>query len=173
MKLEMENISDRVFYVRKEIAKCNQSEFGKLLGGWTNKAISSIENDNNTPTQPFVNAICSKFNINKEWLLDGVGDMLIPDIEDLDRKRFNAICKGYELSNFQREIMYKFWHLQTEQMEFLVKSVSEILESENRNEKELDTELKHLDEDITESTRLLREASEARQKGTLQQKSSA
>jgi len=53
-----------------------QEEFGKKLGV-TRSAISYIESGRSNITEHMLFTICLMFDVNKQWLKDGCGDMFI------------------------------------------------------------------------------------------------
>lgn len=76
-------IGNRIKEVRKE-SKLTQSEFGSKIG-ISLSGVSSLEIGKNTPSEQTIRAICSEFNVNRDWLVDGIGDMrasrpLIPEL---------------------------------------------------------------------------------------------
>lgn len=76
-------LGDRI----KELRKSNnlsQVEFGKRIGV-SGATISTSESGKTTPDEQTIRAICSEFNVNRDWLVDGVGEMkvqkpLLPEI---------------------------------------------------------------------------------------------
>ena len=76
-------IGIRIKMIRKE-ANLTQGEFGSRIG-ISLSGVSSLEVGKNTPSEQTIRAICSEFNINRDWLVDGIGDMkvtqpLLPEI---------------------------------------------------------------------------------------------
>lgn len=76
-------LGDRIKQLRKECS-LNQTDFGKRIGV-SGAAISMSETGKTTPDEQTIRAICSEFGINRDWLVDGVGDMrptpaLLPSI---------------------------------------------------------------------------------------------
>ena len=76
-------IGIRIKAIRKE-ANLTQGEFGSRIG-ISLSGVSSLEVGKNTPSEQTIRAICSEFNINRDWLVDGIGDMkvtqpLLPEI---------------------------------------------------------------------------------------------
>ena len=61
--------------LRKDL-KLTQKEFGDAIKV-SNSNISNIENGSVNLTDRNIYEICSKFNINKDWLKYGIGDMYI------------------------------------------------------------------------------------------------
>lgn len=61
----------------KEVCKSiglNQTDFAKHLG-ITQTAYSMIENGNRPLADKYVKVICSEFQINENWLRNGIGNM--------------------------------------------------------------------------------------------------
>lgn len=77
----------RIKELRKSL-KLTQKEFGIAIG--LRSSISEIESNNAPITERTIIAICSKFNVNEEWLRTGIGEMFIS--ED---KKFNEFFEIY------------------------------------------------------------------------------
>lgn len=76
-------MKDRILKIRKA-AGLTQTEFGAELGA-TRPMIASYEGGKVVPDKSMQMLICSKFNINYDWLSDGIGEMtasrpLIPEL---------------------------------------------------------------------------------------------
>ena len=76
-------MNNRVREVRQQAGLIMRS-FGDRLGV-SSAAVSKIETGINVPSEQTIRAICSEFNINRDWLVDGIGDMkvtqpLLPEI---------------------------------------------------------------------------------------------
>lgn len=67
----------------------SQREFGNAIG--LRSSISEIENGKAPITERTIIAICSKFNVNENWLKTGNGEMFI--VEDKKFNEFYAIYK--------------------------------------------------------------------------------
>lgn len=75
-------IKDRIKIVRKEKG-LSQTEFAAKMF-MTKDAISNIERGINGASDRTIEMICSTFNVNKDWLVDGEGEMfLLPVDEDV------------------------------------------------------------------------------------------
>ena len=68
-------LHDRVKIIRKE-SGLTQAEFGQRIG-ITFSSVSLIEKGKNNPSEQTIRAICSEFSINRDWLVDGVGEMQV------------------------------------------------------------------------------------------------
>lgn len=85
----------------REYLGLTQKEFASKIG-LKNGIISSYEKGDRTITQRNLILICEKFNVNKEWLLDGTGSMfkdvtLDNDFECFSEKTKNILRKIQEL----------------------------------------------------------------------------
>ena len=79
-------IHERIKELRKKHLKMSQTAFGERLGV-SRSVINNIElNVLARPEQKLslYKLICSEFNINEEWLLNGIGDMYADDKTEYD-----------------------------------------------------------------------------------------
>lgn len=67
------DINDRIRAIRKD-QKLTQTEFASRLF-MSMFSISQIERKVNVPAQRTIDMICQEFNVNKEWLETGEGEM--------------------------------------------------------------------------------------------------
>lgn len=70
------DIGTRIKQIRKG-SNLTQTEFGSRIG-ISLSGVSSLEIGKNTPSEQTIRAICSEFGINREWLVDGVGERDAP-----------------------------------------------------------------------------------------------
>ena len=68
-----ESINARIKQLRKK-KKLNQTEFGSVIG-LKNSAISKMEQEGSVVVDQNIQLICEKFQIRREWLIDGIGEM--------------------------------------------------------------------------------------------------
>lgn len=71
-------MKDRIREIRKAKG-LNQTEFGAKIG-LSQRGVANIETGSNITDRNF-NAICKAFNVNPEWLRNGVGEMFLDDRE--------------------------------------------------------------------------------------------
>ena len=93
-----------------------QREFSELLGT-TRDAYASYETGRVVPALSFVKLVCSKFDINEEWLLNGTEPMCTSGNDNL----INKIATEYKLDDFQQKLIQKYLEL-TEQQKSSVKA---------------------------------------------------
>jgi len=74
-------MNERLKELRKELGFKNQQEFADALN-IKRGTIANYEIGRNEPIDAVITLICSKFNVNEEWLRTGEGEMFI----ELSRK---------------------------------------------------------------------------------------
>lgn len=73
-------MNERIKEIRKKEGLSQQKFADKL--GIARGNIAAYEVGKNSPSDAVISLICSKFNVNKEWLLTGKGDMYdVPEDE--------------------------------------------------------------------------------------------
>ena len=76
------NVYERIKMIRKDKG-LSQTAFGDKLGA-SRDMISNIELGRVEPNGVIINLICSTFNVNKEWLITGDGEIYTISKEDND-----------------------------------------------------------------------------------------
>jgi transcriptional regulator with XRE-family HTH domain len=66
-------IGQRIIEARRQMS---QEKFGEKIG-LSKSAISNFEAGTRTPTDRVINDICREFNINEDWLRNGIGEMFV------------------------------------------------------------------------------------------------
>lgn len=84
----------------------SQEQFGEIIG-IKKAAVSKIENGENSLSKGNLLAICRQFNVNKEWLINGSGEMFtLKSKEDEIRNFFeNAISSDSDIAKIQRKFI--------------------------------------------------------------------
>lgn len=82
-------MNSRIRELRKTL-KLTQKEFGATIG-LKPSTINDIEHSRCKVNDRLFIALCSKFNVNEEWLKTGIGEMFV--IED---KKFNEFFEIYK-----------------------------------------------------------------------------
>lgn len=116
----------RIKLVQK-MSKLNQDEFAEKLG-ISRSALQKYFAGSNNPSEQTVRAICSEFNVRRQWLEEGIEPMYVPEAEDdllieealsqrsdFIKAMFKAITKtpgGWEMleqlaENIQKELQTK------------------------------------------------------------------
>ncbi len=114
-------IYDRIKYLRKKVLNISQEKFGMELGV-NRDVINNIERNRlKKPEQkePLYQLICTKFDINEEWLRNGTQPMkknLDTDeyseiamlIGEKDPKAKQAIMDYWKLADADKELLWNF-----------------------------------------------------------------
>lgn len=69
-----------------------QQQFADRLG-ITRNTIATYETGKSNPSDAAVALICGKFNVNEDWLRNGVGEMFLPEPQD----EIDQLAKRYNL----------------------------------------------------------------------------
>lgn len=101
-------MKERIKTLRK-ILGLTQKEFGEKIGV-SNFTISDIEKGKRILTERNMNLICERFNVNKEWLKKGSGDMFRPELPE---DEFSRLLSEIEESDddFIRDFLWSYWQL--------------------------------------------------------------
>lgn len=69
--------------------------------------MSKIENGENSLSKGNLLAICRQFNVNKEWLINGNGEMFTPKSKEDEIRNFfeNAISSDSDIAKIQRKFI--------------------------------------------------------------------
>lgn len=81
-------IKERIKEIRKT-NKLSQKAFGELLGV-SRDVVTNIEYGRVEPKKLLINHICQVFNVNKEWLINGTGDMYIIPLDTIKQAKIVA-----------------------------------------------------------------------------------
>ena len=107
----------RVRELRKEL-KLTLEKFGKPLGvGKT--AISKIENGENKLTDQMILAMCREYNVNKEWLRTGKGEMFKKMNRQQELAQLTATLFKEEEDSFKSRLIMALAQLSESEWELL------------------------------------------------------
>lgn len=127
-------IYERIWELRKKYLKMSQADFGNHLGV-NRDVINNIENNRLArPEQKLslYKLICSEFNVNEDWLLNGNGPMF-SESPTLDLEKF-AKSKG--TSDLELEIMKAYFELDPEIRHSVLDHFKQKLSATNSNSEE-------------------------------------
>lgn len=123
----MVTIHDRIKQIRK-LNNLTQQEFANKLG-IKRSTISNYEMGRNNPVDSVISLICREFNVNEEWLRNGIGEMFLPEnrkdeIEKVVRSLFNS-----ETDSFKSRFIAMLAKLSTSDWERLEQEAIKLLDS--------------------------------------------
>ncbi|CZR95875.1 Helix-turn-helix domain protein [Clostridioides difficile] len=110
------DIKDRIKELRK-IQQMTQSEFGEKIFV-SRSLISAYEKGIKPIPNRTIETICNSFNVNKQWLLTGEGDIYIDELE------------GYTTSEKSKKFVKLFLELDEEDQDFIIDATKRILKKE-------------------------------------------
>lgn len=98
-------MNNRLKKIRKAL-DLTQAEFAERIGS-TQSTITGYESGRRSPSLPVIAAICKEFNVNREWLVNGAGEMFAPDAGD----ELEALAKKYNYSGAVAVLVEKLVNL--------------------------------------------------------------
>ena len=98
-------MKERIKRLRKAL-ELSQKDFGARLGV-TDSAISIIESGRRNITEQMEKAICREFNVNYDWLKDGVGEMFDTVPETL----VDELAQEFKLDDLDQRIILGYLRL--------------------------------------------------------------
>lgn len=104
---------ERIKRLRKEYLHLSQTEFGKKLGV-SRSVINNIErNALARPDQKLslIKLMCSVFNVNEEWVIDGKEPMIL----DSSSSTMEKLKKEFNLDDFSYNLVYQYLKLDSDQ----------------------------------------------------------
>lgn len=108
-------INERIRHLRKDVLKLNQTDFAKAIG-MKQTGLSYIEKDKATVKEQVAKTICMAFNLNEEWLRNGVEPMHVePDTFSLDE-----FMKQRRATELEKQIVKTYFDLDPDTREMLV-----------------------------------------------------
>lgn len=88
----------------------NQADFAVKVGV-SRSAISRLESGDINFTEQMIISICREFNVNRAWLVEGVGDMFT----NLPETILDELALQFDLSAKEKELVADFCNLSKEQ----------------------------------------------------------
>lgn len=121
--MEKNFINARIKTLRKTL-KLNQADFGERIG-LKNGAISWMEKEGNTVTDQNIKLICEKFNVRREWLTEGTGEML----QETEDSLFAAFAERNNLSPDDQNLARYLLQLTSEERQQVITFILDMAES--------------------------------------------
>lgn len=121
--MEKNFINARIKTLRKAL-KLNQADFGERIG-LKNGAISWMEKEGNTVTDQNIKLICEKFHVRREWLTEGIGEML----QETEDTLFAAFAERNHLSPDDQNLARYMLQLTSEERQQVITFILDMAES--------------------------------------------
>lgn len=116
----MQQIGDRIYYLRKEL-NLSQEAFGNKIG-IKKASVSLIEKGKNNPSEQTVKSICREFNVNYSWLMNGMGEIFLETEDAL----LDALAEEYGLSEIHVRMIKEFLKLEDHDKDVFVRYLENV-----------------------------------------------
>ncbi len=116
-------MNERLKSIRKSLSM-TQKDFGAELGV-SRDTYASYESGRVIPNNTFIQLMCSKFNVNEEWLRTGDGEMFIKT----KRTTLDELTASYNLNDKEKAIIQAFLDLSPQGRAGVLEYVDKIVES--------------------------------------------
>ncbi len=143
-------IGQRIRILRNEL-KLTQVEFGERIG-LKQAVIGQMENNTRNITDRTIASICEKFNVRKEWLCDGSGNMFI----ETESSLISQLVNEFNLDVLDRKIIECYLKLAPSQrmaVKEYVTSLVSAVSGEFHNHNEIDCEVESYRRELEEEKR--------------------
>lgn len=137
----MKTIQERIKFIRKE-KNLNQEEFGERLGVGK-YVIANIELNRVEPKELLINHICDIYSINKEWILNGTGEVY----QTTEKNIINDLVKEFDLDEDELSIIKSYINLPKIQRKNFV-SILKAMVSPSDEEKTYDEKLNQVADEV-------------------------
>lgn len=117
------NIGERIIAIRKEL-KLTQKEFGDKIGVAAN-TITNYEAGRRDPMEQTIKAICREFNVNYDWIKNGVGEAF----ESLPDDIIASLVADFELDELDQQIILGYLKLTKEERAVVRKYMTGFIET--------------------------------------------
>lgn len=109
-----DSIHERIKYLRKDTLHLTQIDFGKRIG-IAGTTVTGWEKRNMKPSETALKMICNEFNVNYDWLVNGVGDIFIENNDSIE-----LLKKDYDLEDNEVKAIKAFLNLNKVERKVLV-----------------------------------------------------
>lgn len=113
-------MNERIKKLRKAL-DLTQKEFATRIGS-TQNSLANYESGHRNPSSSVVNNICKEFNVNEEWLRDGMGEMFKASPCDA----LDELAKDHGLTLGEQIMIEKFINMKRESRAVLMDYIIEV-----------------------------------------------
>ena len=109
-----DSIHERIKYLRKGTLHLTQIDFGKRIG-IAGTTVTGWEKRNMNPSETALKMICNEFNVNYDWLVNGIGNIFIENNDSIE-----SLKKDYDLEDSEVRVIKAFLNLNNFERKALV-----------------------------------------------------
>ena len=118
-------MNERIKQIRRELG-LTQTEFAERIGMKQN-SIALIESGKRNISDQAVLSICREYGVNEEWLRNGTGEKMTPDVSD----ELEALVKRYGLSSADQVLIEKYVNLKEGSRETIINFLTDVVAALN------------------------------------------
>lgn len=122
--------NERVRELRKNFLHLTMEEFGRNVGVGKS-AISEIENGKRGISDQMMLLICSKYNVNEEWLRNGTGEPFVHYTRNEEIRQFIDEIEMAGSDDFRNRLVSALSHLNESEWDFLAKVAARMVADDN------------------------------------------
>lgn len=122
-------MNERLKRLRKTL-DLTQQDFADRIGSKRN-TVAKYETGTNVPSTAVISSICRVFNVNEEWLRNGVGDMFLPVNRNVEIAKLTKMLLNEESDSFKNRFVSMLANLTVEEWEFLERKARELCGLDN------------------------------------------
>lgn len=90
-------------------------EFGRRIG-ITRSSVSNIESGRREPSEQTIRSICREFDVNENWLINGLGEVFLPKSESI----METFARKYDLNQMEYLILDEYLNLDYKQRQSIL-----------------------------------------------------
>lgn len=128
------NINDRIIQLRKHLC-LTQDAFGERIGA-SRSVIKNIEYNVTDPKPLLLQQICKEYNVNREWLETGEGEMFNPVDLDVELAGYFGSVLADEQGSFRKDFLTALSKLPPEGWELLEEFIENLIRARQKNEED-------------------------------------
>lgn len=132
----------RVKELRKAL-NLTLEEFGKNIG-ITKTSVSRIENKVNNLSEQLLLLICKVYNVNEEWLRNGVGEIFVVTNDDI----IDELSKKYDFDELDKEILKEYFKLKKEDRKIIKDYILNVVENFKNKKSQEEVEKEFIDKEV-------------------------
>ena len=119
-------MNERLKELRKALGFKNQQDFADALN-IKRGTIANYEIGRNEPIDAVITLICSKFNVNEEWLRTGEGEMFLDVSREVEIAKLTKTLLLEESDSFKNRLVSALSRMTVDEWELLERKLREIV----------------------------------------------
>ena len=129
----VKTLNERLIKLRKYL-HITQQEFADRLNV-SRSTVATYEVGKSNPSDAAISLICREFNVNEEWLREGIGEMFLPTDRNADIAKLTKQLLNEEDDSFKNRFISMLANLSVEEWEFLERKAKELYQMDNKEDR--------------------------------------